>query len=323
LITKVFKKYGDFSEKGVMIMHLSQLELLCEIARVKSFSKAAKLLHLSQPAVSGQIHSIEDFYGAQLFERSSTGVALTKIGEVVNKYANEILRLHDNLEKEIDSLQQSENQKLVIGASSIIGNYALPCSIWHFKEKYPLVQMKLEIKNAETILSMLINEQINLALLEEQYLPKSLDNLCTQRISDDELLVIAPPKKPWVNRESITLEELKKAPLIIREKGSGIRQIFENILHSWGLSLDQFNVKTEMGSIDAIKSTVEAGLGLSICSRIAVRKEIRNGTIHPLTIDEKSIKINYLIIYKIDKKLNSAAKRFIRLLAGPGQIEFC
>ncbi len=304
-------------------MHLSHLELFCEIARVKSFSKAAKLLHLSQPAVSGQIHSIEDFYGAQLFERSSTGVSLTPIGEVVYKYAREIIKLHEALEKEVDSLLETENQKLIVGASSTIGNYTLPCSIWNFKEKYPMVQMKLEIKNAETILSMLRDDQIQLALLEEETLLGKTDGLLTQPVSDDELIVIAPPKRPWKNKTSVTLEEIQKAPLIIREKGSGLRQIFENLVSSWGLSLEQFNIMTEMGSIDAIKSTVEAGLGVSICSRIAVKKEIRTGTIHPLAIEGKSIKINYLIVYKRDKSLNSAAKRFIRLFADPGNPAFC
>lgn len=304
-------------------MHLSQLELLCEIARVKSFSKAAKLLHLSQPAVSGQIHSIEDFYGAQLFERSSSGVALTEIGEVVYRYAKEILKLHDALEKEVDSLQQNEIQKLIIGASSTLGNYALPCSLWNFKEKYPSVQIKLEIKNAETVLSMLRDDQVHLALLEEESIKGHLDNLVTQPVSSDELIVIAPPKSPWINKDSITLEELKKAPFIIREQGSGILRVFEKVLSAWGLNLDQLNVKAELSSIDAIKSTIEAGLGISICGRMAVRKEIRSGIIHPLTIEGKAIKINYLIVYKADKNINIAAKRFIRLLAGPGKTAFC
>lgn len=304
-------------------MHLSQLELLCEIARVKSFSKAAKLLHLSQPAVSGQIHSIEDFYGAQLFERSSSGVALTEIGEVVYRYAKEILKLHDALEKEVDSLQQNEIQKLIIGASSTLGNYALPCSLWNFKEKYPSVQIKLEIKNAETVLSMLRDDQVHLALLEEESIKGHLDNLVTQPVSSDELIVIAPPKSPWINKDSITLEELKKAPFIIREQGSGILRVFEKVISAWGLNLDQLNVKAELSSIDAIKSTIEAGLGISICGRMAVRKEIRSGIIHPLIIEGKAIKINYLIVYKADKNINIAAKRFIRLLAGPGKTAFC
>lgn len=304
-------------------MHLSQLELLCEVVRVKSFSKAAKLLHLSQPAVSGQIHSIEDFYGAQLFERSSSGVALTQIGQVVHRYAKEILKLHDALEKEVDSLQQNEMHKLIIGASSTLGNYALPCSLWNFKEKYPSVQIKLEIKNAETVLSMLKDNKIDLALVEEESIIGDLDNLVTQPVSKDELIVIAPPKSPWVNKDSITLEQLKKAPFIIREQGSGILKVFENILAAWGLSLEQLNVKAELSSIDAIKSSIEAGLGVSICGRMAVRKEIRSGIIHPLTIEGKAIKINYLIVYMADKNINIAAKRFIRLMAAPGKTGFC
>ncbi len=303
-------------------MHLSQLELFCEISRVKSFSKAAKLLHLSQPAVSGQIQSIENFYGAQLFERSSKGVVLTEVGRVVSKYAQEILKLHEALEKEIDSMLETENQKLTIGASSVIGNYALPCSVWTFKEKYPMIDMKLEIKNLESILSMLREDLIHLALLEEEPLLGQMKDLITRLISDDEMVIIAPSRKPWVNKDSITLDELKKAPLIIREKGSGIRQIFENRLASWDLTLDQFNIMTEMSSLNAIKSIVEAGLGISICSKTAVRKEIRVGSIKPLLIEGKSIKINYVLVYKAERTLNSAAKRFIRSLTGPGKA-FC
>ena len=304
-------------------MHFSQLELFCEIARVKSFSKAAKLLHLSQPAVSGQIHSIEDYYGAQLFERSSSGVTLTEVGQIVYKRAKEILKLHEQLEKEIDGLAKKENQRLIIGASSVIGNYTLPCSLWNYKEKYPLVDLKLEIKNAETILSMLADDKINLALVEKDAFTSHENDFITHPVIDDELIVISPSKRPWITKQAISLEEFKKAPLIIREKGSGIRQIFENILESWGMSIDDFNVVTEMGSIDAIKSTVGAGLGVAICGRVAVRKEIRAGIIHPLFIEGKSIKIQYMVVYKANKNLNSAAKRFVRMLADPVKSSFC
>ncbi|GAW92121.1 selenium metabolism-associated LysR family transcriptional regulator [Calderihabitans maritimus] len=304
-------------------MNISHFELLCEVARVKSFSKAAKLLHLSQPAVSSQIHSIEDYYGAKLFERSTSGVTLTPVGEIVYQYAKEILRLHEKLEKEIDDLLNTENQKLIIGASSTIGNYAIPCTIWTFKEKYPCTQIKLEVKNTETILSMLANDELDLALLEEP-IPKNDGNLKKQPVLNDELLVITPPKKPWVDKTSITLEELKKAPLIIREQGSGLRYMFEKAISGLNVKLpEDFNVIAEMGSTEAIKSAVEAGLGVSICSSLAIKKEIRSGTIHPLRIENAEFQVNYLIVYKNDKQLNNAAKRFIRFLAGPGKDPFC
>jgi len=302
-------------------MNLPHFEMFCEVARVKSFSKAAKLLHLSQPAVSAQIHYLEDYYGMQLFNRSSSGVSLTAVGEMVYKYAKEILKLHDELENEIDSMLQSENQKLIIGASSTIGNSALPCGIWTFKEKYPQAQIKLEVHNAERILALLNDNQLNLALLENPIsgLP---DDLVSQPISNDELLVIAPANPPWVDRTTITLEEIKTAPFIIREQGSGLRQIFEEAITSWGMKLSDLNIVTEMSSTSAIKSTVEAGLGLSICSRIATQKEIRTGTIHPLTIEGKSVKFSYQLVYKSEKSLNNIAKRFIRFILGPGA-PFC
>lgn len=296
-------------------MNRYQLELFCEIARVKSFSKAAKLLHLSQPAVSAQIHAIEQFYGTSLFNRSSNGVTLNEFGDLVYKYAKDILKLHEALERDIDKLIEIDNKKLLVGASSSFGSYTLPCGIWFFKEKFPHVEVNLEIANAEKILSMLHNDKIHLAVLEASFSDR-LQDYFTQFASSDDLLVIAPPNKPWANRQTITLNELKKAPLIMREKGSGVREAFEKAIASHGLNLKEFNVKTEMSSTDAIKSTVEAGYGLSICSRVAIRKEIQSGILHALTIEEIPIKVNYLIAYKNEQSLNSAGKKFVRLVAG-------
>ena len=305
-------------------MNLSQFELLCEVARVKSFSKAAKLHHLSQPAVSSQIQSIEDFYGTKLFERSTSGVTLTSSGQLVYQFAKRILKQHDELEKDIDHLLNESNQKLVIGASSAIGNYAIPCSIWTFKEKYPNTQVKLEIRNTENILSLLEENTIHLAMLEDP-LPEQYykHKFVEKTVLNDELVVIAPPKPPWINMSFITLEELKTAPLIIREEGSGVRCMFENVISAYNLKLSNFNIETEMGSIEAIKSTVEAGLGLSVCSNLAIRKEVRSGSIHPLKIKDIELKVDYLLLYKDEKQLNPSAKRFVRFIAGPGNDPFC
>lgn len=302
-------------------MNRYQLELFCEIARVKSFSKAAKLLHMSQPAVSAQIQAVEHFYGTSLFNRSSSGVTLNEFGELVHKYAKDILKLHEALEREIDRLIETDNKKLLVGASSSFGSYALPCGIWFFKEKFPHVEVNLEIGNAEKILAMLKEDKVHVALLEASFSDKMKD-FVSQFASSDDLLVIAPPKKPWEERQNISLEELKKAPLIMREKGSGIREAFEKAIASQGLSLKDFNIKTEMSSTDAIKSTVEAGFGLSISSRVAVKKEIQNGMVHAMTIEELPIKVNYLVAYKNEQSLNSAGKKFVRLVAGQGNV-FC
>ena len=303
-------------------MNLETLELFCEAARVKSFAKAAKLLNLSQSAVSARMQTLEDFYAVSLFKRSHSGVTLTEFGEVVYRYARQILRLHEEMAREIDSLSEGESQKLTIGASLSVGNQALPCTIWAFKEKHPKVEAVLRIKNAETIVSMVRNEEIHLGILEEQA-GKDTDDLVTKQVLNDELLVITANRKPWTERSAITLDELRQCPVIIREKGSGIRRFFEQQLEALNLNLHDFNVVAEMESIDAIKSAVAAGMGVSLCSRIAARRELRDGNLHALSIGETPISINYLVIYKSDEKLNASAKRFIRFLMGPGEIPFC
>lgn len=303
-------------------MNLATLELFCEGARVKSFAKAAKLLNLSQSSVSAKMQAVEDFYGVSLFNRSHSGVTLTEFGEVVYRYARQILKLHEEMAREIDSLSESENQKLAIGASLSVGNQALPCTIWAFTEKHPKVEVVLRIKNAETIVSMVRDEEIHLGILEERA-GEGMADLVTKQVLNDELLVITANRKPWTERSSISLEELKSFPVIIREKGSGIRCIFEKLLESSNLSLGDFKVVAEMESIDAIKSAVAAGMGLSLCSRIAARREIRDGSLHALKIGAKPISINYLLAYKSEEKLSASAKRFIRFLVGPGEIPFC
>lgn len=108
----------------------------------------------------------------------------------------------------------------------------------------------------------------------------------------------------------------------MREKGSGIREAFEKAIISQGLNLKDFNIKTEMSSTDALKSTVEAGYGLSICNRVAVRREIQSGIVHAMTIAELPININYLVAYKNEQVLNSVGKKFVRLVTGQGNA-FC
>ncbi|MFZ5640325.1 MAG: LysR substrate-binding domain-containing protein [Bacillota bacterium] len=295
-------------------MYLSKLELLCEVARVKSISKTARLLHLNQSEVEDQVRYLEDFYGVRLFDRGRSGVVLTHAGRVVVRYAKEILKLHDTLEKEIETLPEAENQSLSIGASTVAGNYILPCFTWCFREKYPRIKMESQINNAATVLSILSNDMVSLALLEED-LVSGMEDLVTYPVSKDEILIIAPPREPWLRRKSITLEELKKTPFITREKGSGLRAVFEKIIYAKGLVPGDLNIVAEMDSLDEIKVAVAAGLGLSACCGKAAGREIRTGLVHPLLIEDKSFDTNYLLVYKAANKLDGAAKKFVRLAA--------
>lgn len=301
-------------------MNINQFEIFLMVVRLKSFSKAAKLLYMTQPAISNHIAAMENYYGTKLFNRHSHGVSLTKAGEAAFEYVQKILNLHDSMEKEIDQVMGKENQKLVVGASSNVGNYALPCSIWAFKEKYEEIDISLKIANSTTIIQEVLAGNVDLGVMEG---PVAHEDLKTIDVFSDQLVLIAPPVEKWLAREEISLEEIRKEPLIMREKGSGIRKIWENLLLESGYELQNFRVVTEMGSIDAIKSAVESGLGVSILSRLSARKELRRGTLKELQISGIPSIIKFQVVIRSDRDQPSLATRFIRFLNLPDERSFC
>ncbi len=303
-------------------MNLNQLDLFCQVARVNSFSKAAKLMHMTQPAVSLQIQNLENYYGAKLFERTTHGVTLTPAGEVVFAYARQLLETHQQMERELDRALGVENDELVIGASSVIGNHALPCSIWTFQEKYPQVRLKLEVGNTAETIHKVVEQKVQLGLVEACANPELPKGLVTRRIAADEVVVIVPNSGSWVRKEELTLNELLNERFILREKGSGIREALENALATRGVQLSELNVVTEMSSLEGIKSAVEAGFAISVCCRQGVRKDIRRGNVKALPIRDLPIEVVFYLVYSGDKFLTAVAKRFIRFIV-PETLEFC
>jgi len=301
-------------------MNIYQFEIVSTVAEVKSFSKAGKLLHLTQPAISAQVQSIENYYGIQLFERTSQGVKLTKAGKIFYEYALKFLELHENMERCLQQASEQANKELVVGASSTIGNYALPCSIWTFKEKFPDINIRLEIANTREIINRVIQKTVDIGLVDG---PVQNKELVALDVVSGEIVLVVPNKGDWKKKESITLEEFCHISLILREEGSGLRQLLSESLRTVGLSLANLRIATEMNSQDAIKSAIEGGLWASVLPRLAVQKELRAGTLKTLAIVNFSMEVNYQVIYPVQGTLTPLAKRFIRFVSAPTERAFC
>lgn len=295
-----------------------QLKVFCTVTRSQSFSKAAKLLHMSQPAVSTQIKNLEEYYEGQLFERTPHGVVLTKAGEVFYSYAEKILDLYDEMEQQLEGVLQRKSHQIVVGASTTIGNVSLPCSIYLFKEEYPEVSIRLQIANSDEVLRKVMANEVDIAVIEGYHESPELNAI---PVTSDELVLIAPQHSQ--EEGSISLEKFLKKPLILREDGSGTRKILAAALTQHGHCINDLNVITEMTTIDAIKSAVEAGLGEAIVPRLAVRKEAYLGSLKILTIDGMEMPLDFNIIYPVHKSLSTAAKRFIRFLSDPEERYLC
>lgn len=296
-----------------------QFKIFCTVTRAQSFSKAAKMLHMSQPAVSTHIKNIEEYYQGQLFERTPHGVMLTKAGEVFYDYSQKILDLQDEMEQQLESVLQSKSQQIVVGASTTIGNVSLPCSIYLFKEEYPEVSIRLEIANSDEVLSKVMANEVDIGVLEGYQESPEFNAI---PVTSDELILIVSPH--YSKEEgSISIENFLKRPLILREDGSGTRKILADALEKHGYNINDLNVITEMTTIDAIKSAVEAGLGEAVVPRLAVRKEAYLGSLKILNITGMEMPLDYNIVYPIQKSLSTAAKRFIRFLSDPEERYLC
>jgi molybdate transport repressor ModE-like protein len=301
-------------------MQLGQFDLFCQVARVKSFSKAAKLLHISQPAISAQIHSMEEFYGIKLFDRTPHGVSLTAAGTVLFDYAKRILELHEELERKLTGMADEKNQRLSIGATPTVGSHALACGIWTFKDKYPDLQINLEISNIQEIINKIADKSIDVAIVECPV--RHYKGLSVKSVFVDELVAIVPNNQQWAGKTSVTLEELTKNRLILREDGSELQCILDEALKPANMKFSDLKPRTTISNSNAIKTAVENGHGVSICLRLTVQKDVRHGSIMALPIDNVDQRVEYSLVYREDD-LSSVAKRFIRFITSPGELEIC
>ena len=288
-----------------------KLRVFCAVAETKSFSKASELIHLTQPAVSLQIQAMEELYETRLFDRSGNSINLTPAGEILYKRAKEILALYAEAQQNISEITGAIKGSLSIGASSTIGNYLLPHIIAAFKKKVPQVNISLVVSNTKTITEKLNAGEIDIALVEGDV---SKQRFSVETLLSDELVVIMSPAHSWAERRGLSAIELTKEPLILREEGSGTRQIILKHLEERGIKLDQLKIALVMGSTEAIKGAVEEGLGVSIMSGWAVRKWLKQGLLKAATFKDLKFHRNFTIISPKRNYSTHTAKEFLNFL---------
>ncbi|MCX7794022.1 MAG: selenium metabolism-associated LysR family transcriptional regulator [Thermodesulfovibrionales bacterium] len=287
-----------------------RLKVFCTVAETKSFSKASEIIHLTQPAVSLQIQALEEIYDTKLFDRSSSTVTLTPAGEILYRYAKQILGLYAQAEREIASLTGLIKGSIRAGASTTIANYLLPSIISDFKKINKKVRFHVLIGNTKRIVDHLNNGIVYFGLVEGDV---SKYKLKADRILKDELVVIVSSDHPFSGRKSVSVHELVNEPFILREEGSGTRQVIEKYFLKFGISVSDLNVVAVLGGTEAIKEAVEDGAGISIVSKWAVRREVSRGTLRMIPLKEERLTRDFSLIHK-NPVLTSAANEFVEYL---------
>lgn len=287
------------------------LKVFITVADTKNFSKAAKVLNLTQPAISFQIQTLEQYYQTMLFDRVNRHVKLTESGELLLEYALSMNDLQAELERKMQQLTGQVKGDLTIGASRTIGEYIMPHIVSAFKKEYPDVEVALEIYNTKQVEKNLMSKSIDLGLVESDIANKKL---LFQEFLDDELVLIVASNHRWAEEESVSLGDLKGEPFVIREAGSGSRLVFEQALLDSDFDIENLNIIMEIGNITAIKTIVASGLGVSVISKWAAEDIALKGDIKILRIKEFNIQRKFSIILNNDYFESEACSKFIRFL---------
>ncbi|PKM82656.1 MAG: LysR family transcriptional regulator [Firmicutes bacterium HGW-Firmicutes-14] len=289
---------------------LRQLKAFVTVAENKSFTNAAKILFMTQPAISAQIKALEERLEVKLIERNDKTIALTEAGEVLFIEAQKILDIYDGFMEAIDEMKGIHRGKLFITASTIPGEYVLPILIGGFHRVYPGIEISLKIGDTGAVVQQLLKRTVDIGIIGA---PVKNESISLKEFIKDELIIIGPPGNTK-NVQEISVEELVEADLVLREPDSGTRMMFYEKISSAGVEIRQLKVVMELGSTRAIITAVESGLGLSVVSRLAAQEALELGKITEYRVRGISFERYLYLAWNKNKYESFAAKEFFSFL---------
>ncbi|HTF99093.1 MAG TPA: selenium metabolism-associated LysR family transcriptional regulator [Nitrospirota bacterium] len=297
--------------KRTHIMDLHQIEIFCTVIRLRSFSKAADMLYLTQPTVSSHIKNLEQELGVELIDRLGKHAVPTEAGEILHRYGLKLLALRDSAQQEIEAVSGKVAGRLTIGGSTIPGAYVLPSLIASFRNDHPSAAIQLVIDDTAKITQAVLNSELNIGIIGARVKDPHLE---THVFLRDELVVAVSIKHRWSGRKAVSPHDLREEPFILREQGSGTRRIMEERLARAGVPLSGLNAVAVMGSSDAVRQAVKAGLGISILSIRAIADDVRAGSLAALRVKGVVLERNFSIILLKNRNRSTLCRAFLDFL---------
>jgi LysR family transcriptional regulator, transcriptional activator of the cysJI operon len=263
------------------------------VAHQLSFTKASDELFITQPAVTRHIKELESEYKVKLFDRIGNKIALTHAGEILLKYTEHILTLHNEVKFELSRLKGSMEGDLRLGASTTIAQYVIPPVLADFHERYPEIRLSMINGNTEYIEQRLLKKEIDIGVVEGRPVNQ---NIRYTPFLDDELLVFTSAHNNSVP-DNISMIDFLKLPLVLRERGSGTLEIIEKNLQHFHIKLNHLNIMMYLGSTEAIKSFIKTGNGAGIVSRFAIEQDLQLHIFKQILIPELKFNRQFFLIY--------------------------
>lgn len=253
-----------------------RLQVFYTVAKQLSFTRAAEILFMTQPAVTFQVKQLEEHFNTRLFERSHGKISLTPAGQLVLDYAERILNLSAEMEIRMGEMIGGIAGPILIGASTTIAEFMIPRVLGEFKSAYPQVQPRLVVGNSENIENQVAEHSLDIGFIES---PSHLPTVINEVVCEDELVMICAPSHPLASAASVTPRQLALLPYVSREPGSGTREFADQFFAKAGVAPEEMNLVVELGSPEAVKGVVESGLGFGVVSCMTVQKEIKLGAL--------------------------------------------
>lgn len=286
-------------------MNFRKLEIFYETALCLNMTKVAKKMYISQPSISQSIQELEEEVGVKLFDRLGKRLYLTNEGNLFLNYTRRILNLYEESINTLDEYKHNDKGRITIGASTTIGIYILPDIIKAFSEKYPDIEISIIIENTNNIKKLILENKVDFAYVEGEIKSEEINK---EKVWEDELVFICGNNHKWNKVDTVKSEDLSGEKLIMREYGSGSREIIEDYLK---INKIDYNIFLEFGNTEAIKRTVAANLGIGCISEKCIEENISQGNLNSFRLEERKIKRDLLLIMHKDKFISNNMKEFI------------
>jgi DNA-binding transcriptional LysR family regulator len=288
-----------------------RLEVFRHVAELQSITKASRVLHLSQPAVTKHIQLLENHLGVPLFKRSANGMVLTPAGLVYLDHVRDVAKAHENIAQQLQHPSQGLAGRLRLGSNKTILSYCLPEIISRFKMRFPSVTCDILDGNTDTIIGALLDHRVDLALIEG---PCRRTEIRKEPFFEDDIIWVASPDDPIAKIPHPTVKEILSRPLIVREVGAGSRQFMELALRQKNISLEKLNYIQEVPSPAAIKRIVASGLGISYVFSLSVQRELASGELIKINCPELTFRRPFLVLSPQGPAPVGVAQAFMQVL---------
>lgn len=294
-------------------MKLNTLKIFLKVIDTGSYSKAAEKMGLTQPAISMQIKTLEEKLETQLVMKKGGRLNLTPAGKVVYKNAKQVILDWEKLKYEVEDKKDKTYKSIVIGSSTIPSEYILPDLLAKLSKEDPEIKSCIEVGDSAEMIEMLEEAEVDLILVGFKPLDEKYK---TVEIAEDKLKLITPNNHRLSQKEEIYINDLRNESILIREVGSGTRKAMLNSFREAGLKFNDLNIKSRLGSTEAIVAAVQAGLGVSFVSEFASSKAKKYGRVEELKVKDVDFKRKFHLAYNKNKEDSELIEKIINILNG-------